>query len=325
MFKAKFEKGFVETVENHKSLLYADTDSLYICAQNRDPKAHGEDFEKLYITDKNDKEQWSNVTEQAMIIAKEINDEIGNQLSNDLGKRAGLDPDFQSIFFKTELVALRMMQFDVKKTYAILYYYDEGKIVEHPVIKKTGGQISKSSTPRISREILSDIYNNMMYTDVTSVDELKHKIFSELYQEYLKKFKSEFDVWNFKQIGLPYKYGFGKNMTKWIWGALFFNTFFNDELRPGTSMYSLYILFDQNKLLNLLNKTDHNSMYKLQPNQIERKWDMISVPVELGEEFFETYKNQLKYLYLEIDLRLAWDHNKDVMVDKKFMQFKTFF
>ena len=324
--KTEFKKGFIETVEQHPALLYADTDSLYVCAQNKNPSLHGEDFKDLYITDKNDKEQWSKVIDQALIMADEINKEIGFQMTEGVGARAGLDPEFQSLFFKTEMIALRMMQFNVKKTYAILYFYDEGKILDHPAIKKTGGQIKKSSTPRISRRVFEDIYETMMRTDVESVQELKEKIFGELYQKYVSEFKKYFDSWNFREIGLPYKYGFGKNMTKWIWGALFYNTFFKDELRPGASMYSLYIRYNQNKLKDVLSKMDTKfKQYQLHADQVASKWDMISVPVELGEQFYEKYKDKIQWLAKEIDFELSWDHNRDSDIDKKFLQFKTFF
>ena len=319
-----WKKGFIETVEQSPALLYADTDSLYICAQNKNETEHGEDFKDIYITNKNDKNQWPNVIEQANIMAREINDEIGFQLAENLGTRAGLDPDYQSIFFKTEVIAVRMIQFNVKKTYALAYFYDEGKILENPVTKKTGGQINKSSTPRLSKQIFEDIYYNLLYTDVQSVEELKEKIFAELYNKHVNDFKSYFDVMNFREIGLPYKYGFGKNMTKWIWGAMFYNTFFKDELRPGASMYALYIRYNQNKLKNLLAKNNLNS-FQLNSNLIDRKWDMISVPVELGSEFYNLYKKEIDWLKQEIDFELSWDHNKDIVVDKKFLQFKTFF
>ena len=307
----KFEKGFIETVEQCPALLYADTDSLYICAQDD-------------TVDKSDKEQWSTIIQKSGKIAKEINDEITAQLVGDLGSRAGLDPEYQSIFFKTELVALRMLQFNVKKTYAILYFYDEGKVLDHPAIKKTGGQIKKSSTPRISKKIFEEIYSTILYTEMESIEELKNKIFGELYKKYVTQFKEYFEAWNFQEIGLPNKYGFGKNMVKWIWGAQFYNTFFKDELRPGASMYCLYIKYNQNKLKRLL--TRHTpTTYTLKLQEVQPKWDMLSVPVELGVDFFNTYKDQIKMLEREIDLQLAWDHNRDNIVDKKFLQFKTFF
>jgi len=319
-----WKKGFIETVEQSPALLYADTDSLYICAQNKNETEHGEDFKDIYITNKNDKDQWPNVIEQANIMAREINDEIGFQLAENLGTRAGLDPDYQSIFFKTEVIEVRMIQFNVKKTYALAYFYDEGKILENPVTKKTGGQINKSSTPRLSKRVFEDIYYNLLYTDVQTVEELKEKIFVELYNKHINDFKSYFDAMNFREIGLPYKYGFGKNMTKWIWGAMFYNTFFKDELRPGASMYALYIRYNQNKLKNLLMKNKFNS-FQLNSNSVDRKWDMISIPVELGSEFYDLYKKEIDWLKQEIDFELSWDHNKDIVVDKKFLQFKTFF
>ena len=307
----KYEKGFIETVEQSPALLYADTDSLYICVQDE-------------TVNKKDKNQWPTIIDKATRIADEINEEIDNQMKNVLGPRAGLDPEFQSLFFKTELVALRMMQFNVKKTYAILYFYDEGKTLEHPAIKKTGGQIKKSSTPRLSKKIFEEIYETMMRKDIESVNELKKIIYKDLYEKYLKIFKTSFDNWNFREIGLPYKYGFGKNMVKWIWGAMFYNTFFKDELRPGASMYSLYIKYNRNKLKKLLSGMD-GGLYKLNLQHVHPKWDMLSVPVETGEEFYSIYKDKIDWLKKEIDLELAWDHNKDNIVDKKFLQFKTFF
>ena len=322
----KYEKGFIETIEQHPALLYADTDSLYICVQNKDPKMHGSDFEKFYVTDKNDKNQWESIINQTLTLADEINSEIDNQLRNVIGSRAGLDPKYQSIFFKTEMIALRMMQFNVKKTYSLLYFYDEGKVLEHPKIKKTGGQIKKSSTPSISKRIFEDIYHTMMYEQITDIQELREKIFNDLYSKYVDEFKKYFTKWNFKEIGLPYKYGFGKNMTKWNWGALFYNTFFKDELRAGASMFSLYIRYNQNKLKSLLAKMNNElKQYQLKPDMVEPKWDMISVPVELGEEFYKKYKDKIKWLADEIEFSLSWDHNRDIIIDKKFLQFKTFF
>jgi hypothetical protein len=164
-----------------------------------------------------------------------------------------------------------------------------------------------------------------MYTDVKNVGELKSVIFKDLYQKHVNLFKQYFDSWNLREIGLPYKYGFGKNMTKWIWGALFFNTFFKDELRPGASMYSVYIKYDVQKLKRLLADKYKWTQYSMHPDFVEKKWNMLSVSVELGAEFHDKYKDTIKMLENEIDFKLSWDDNLDININKKFDQFKTFF
>lgn len=310
--KYKFTDGFIEEIEKHPSLGYTDTDSIYVIFQHPDVSKYKQ-------------ENWNTIIDDAVGLADEINDQISDFAVTDLAQRANVDPEYQTLFFKTEMVALKMIQFDVKKTYALSYIYDEGKRLHKPAIKKTGGHVKKSSTPQISKDIINEIYEIMLFSQVGDIHELEHKIFNDTFQKYVKKFRESFDRYDFEYIGIPYKYGFStKTLTKWVWGARLYNTFFKDELRPGASMYSLTIKYNPKKMKGYLIEIDASkSDYSLSPQMIEPKYDMISVPV--GVSIDDNFIKILKDLEQRVDLRLSYDRNFDFSVAKKFAQFKPFF
>ena len=308
----EFQEGFIEDIEKHLGLGYTDTDSIYVIFKHPGISKHV-------------KSNWDTIIDRAVNLADEINAQINDFATSDLVKRANVDPDFQTLFFKTEMVALKMIQFDVKKTYALAYIYDEGKRLHEPDIKKTGGHVKKSSTPQISKDIINEVYKIMLFSQVNDIHELEHKIFHETFKKYEQKFQEAFQNMNFEYIGTPYKYGFStKSLTKWVWGAMLYNTFFKDELRPGSSMYSLTIKYNPNKMKDYLQEIGApKNDYSLSPAMIESKYDMISVPV--GVKIDGDFRKRLQELKEKVELRLSYDRNFDFSVIKKFAQFKPFF
>ena len=104
--KYNFTDGFIEEIEKHPGLGYTDTDSIYVIFQHPNISKHNQD-------------NWNTIIDNAVNLADEINDQINDFAIADLVKRANVDPEYQTLFFKTEMVALKMIQFDVKKTYAL--------------------------------------------------------------------------------------------------------------------------------------------------------------------------------------------------------------
>ncbi len=335
MLDIKFNEGFIETIEQSNALNLADTDSLYATidvinyTKNKILEHTGKLKKLPQVQDnfnKYDPEYWANAIEIANMVAEEINNNIEFLMSENgqIGQRAGLDPEYQRLFFKTEMIGQRLLTFDIKKTYALTYFYDEGKRLDKPAAKYTGGLIKKSSTPKISKDILKEIYDLMLFGEYTKIDELEMKIFRDIFKKYKDKFNEALENIDLNYIGFPYKYGFGANETKWTWGAKFFNTFFHDEIRPGASMYALYIRYNVRKLENILPITTDNN-FKLCKADVKDKWDMISVQIESSENFKEKWSEVLEYLAKEIDLEFSYDRNFDNEVAAKFKMFKGFF
>jgi hypothetical protein len=306
-----FEEGFIETIEKSPELKYTDTDSIYSAFKTDVNKYH--------------KDNWSELIDQAIYLATKINDNINDTMVNYFSERAGLDPSFQTLYFKTEMVALRMLQYDIKKTYSLSYIYDEGKYLSDPEIKNTGGHIKKSGTPDISKQLLKDIVTTMLKKEITDINELASVIFKNILDDYTLRYKNAYESYNIPYFGIPYKYGFTKKATKWVLGAKFFNLFFHDELRPGVSMYAVYISYNASKLKKLIDDKGETSNFKLSNPEVDNTFDMLSIPIETSDKFLETYKETIQYLYNTIDFRLSYDKNYNFCIQKKIDPYKKFF
>jgi len=300
------EPGFIESIENHPSLLYTDTDSIYT--------GYKSEFDKTDIN------QWKLIIDEAVNLANEINDEINNYCLTELVEFAGIDPQYQRLYFKTEMVALRMLQFLIKKTYALSYIYDEGKILNKPKPKTTGGHIKKSSTPQISKDLLTDIYDTLLFGEASTINDMRNLIFTDLFLKYKNLFEKALNEMDIDYIGTPTKYGFTKSVTKWVWGARFYNMFFKDELRPGSSMYSISVTYNLQKMQNLIKSREDDNEYHLKASDVESKFDQLSIPVGTKID-----KNVYEYLQKETDFALSYDKNFNFTVVLKFGTFKGLF
>ena len=310
-----FEPGFIFAAEKHWAAAYTDTDSVYAIF------AMPEDF------DKSNKDNLPQLIKTAVHLADTINEEIDDTVRTRFVERANLDPDWQTLFFKTEMVGLRMLQYNIKKTYSYTKIYDEGEYLSEPKVSHTGGHVKKSSTPKISKDLLQEIVDVMLMSEVNSIQELYNTIFGEIKNKYTQRFLESKNKWQLSDFGIPYKYGFGKTVTKWMQGAWFFNTFFHDELRPGASMYSVYIVYNKAKLQQLLKdmKISKTDAYKMSADDVTNTFNMLSVPVENADKVYSKYKDQIAFLRKTIDFDIAYDLNYSFCIEKKVDAYQDFF
>ena len=313
----KFNKKWVETVDHDWHTLYSDTDSAYL--RYKLPFNKFEDVKRTvdYVQD----------------YALKINENYLELLNTKMRQRVNLDPDYNLMNFKSEVVAYRGF-FRSKKYYALAKIWDEGNFFDKPKMKKTGGQIVKSDTTRITYDLLNDVYYQLVLNfDIKEEKILYKSIFFDLKNQYTQKLKDDIHNFNILSFGIPKKWGLGefKNIPKQVLGGLLYNTIFENILRPGESMYliqikiknlkKLYDLYDQLKSKNEIN--EYPNGYQLRKDLINNKLNVISIPTEVAQN-----KNKLEKLiktFKEYEIELDLDTIVNFNIDMKLEQFKVLF
>ncbi len=311
--KIDFPDKWIETVGFNDEIAYGDTDSLYLKV-------------KLPFNKFDDVSQTVDYSQQ---IAGKSNEYYLNTLNTLLSERAGLNPDYNLMNFKSEVVAYRGF-FRSKKYYALAKLWDEGNFYDHPKLKKTGGQILKSDSTKITYKFLEEIYNYLVLGfDIKDELELYKHVFITLPNKYKKIIKEYINNFNISQIGIPSKWGTKqfKVLPKQVRGAMLYNFLIGDTIRPGDSMLTVQIKINSfKKLIDLHNQKNQEgilSNYQLKIDDINKKLNYISIPfgVEKNQDQLLKIKNKLAEFNIELDYDLIIDFN----IDMKVKQFEVLF
>jgi hypothetical protein len=202
--------------------------------------------------------------------------------------------------------------------------WDEGKFFDIPKIKKTGGQIVKADSTRITFDLLTDVYN-ILLVDFSITDEiiLYRNIFIDLKKKYFKRVENAVSSYDIKDFGIPKKWGLRqlKTIPKQVEGAMLFNYLFKDILRPGESLLQTQIKINVSKLLQYTHLNPPTGQFMLPSDKITSKLNVISFPVDLNEEDIDLIHKKFKELDIQFDLREILEFN----VDKKINQFTKLF
>lgn len=302
----KVEKGFIEKVDFSEWALYGDTDSSY--SKIRIPFSKFEDAHVVvnFISD----------------LAKHFNDEYLKTFRETIGTYGGVDDQYNMMFFKSEIVALRGF-FNTKKNYALAKLWDEGKFFEEAKLKKTGGQILKADSSKIVFELLTEIYN-ILVLDFSITDEivLFKKVFHEVKKKYSIRVETSVTNMDYKDFGIPKKWSMSalKTIPKQVQGAMLYNYLFDNILRPGESMYQCQIQVNQSRLLQYMDKQNAPVKFQIKTDMIP-KLNVISFPVDMTQEDFDTVKKVFGELDIQFDLGAILDFNVNLKID----QFKKLF
>ena len=308
-----FQDKWIETVGFNEEIAYGDTDSLYLKVKLP--------FNKF--------ESDSKTVDYSQQIAKRANENYLNVLNNLLAERAGINPEYNLMNFKSEVVAYRGF-FRSKKYYALAKIWDEGNFFDQPKLKKTGGQILKADSTKIMYQFLEEIYRYLVLEfDIKDELELYKIVFKKLPKEYKEKIKEYINNFDIEYIGIPSKWGLKefKNLPKQVRGAMLYNFLFEDVIRPGDSMLTVQIKIQSLKpLLNFYEEKRKNknlSIYQLKKEDINDKLKFISIPfgIEKNKEKLLQIKNHLEQFQIYLDFDTIIDYN----IDMKLSQFDILF
>ena len=308
-----FQDKWIETVGFNEEIAYGDTDSLYLKVKLP--------FNKF--------ESDSKTVDYSQQIAARANENYLNVLNSLLAERAGINPEYNLMNFKSEVVAYRGF-FRSKKYYALAKIWDEGNFFENPKLKKTGGQILKADSTKIMYQFLEEIYDYLVLRfDIKDELELYKIVFFELpkkYKEKIEKYIQNFDI---EYIGIPSKWGLKdfKTIPKQVRGAKLYNFLFEDIIRPGDSMLTVQIkvknlkkllqYYEEKKKQNLL------SEYQLEYFDINNKLNFISIP--FGIEKNKEKLKEIKKILIDFDIELDHDLIINYNIDMKLTQFSDLF
>jgi hypothetical protein len=305
----KLERGFIENVDFSKFTLYSDTDSSYSLVPLPFSK-----FEDQHKT-----------VDFAQDIARELNRKYLELFNNTVVKFGNVDPKYNQMDFKSEIVAYRGF-FNSKKYYALTKFWDEGVFFDTPVVKKTGGQIVKADSTPIVLDLLNEVYDTLLLDfSITSEVELYRKIFFDIKSKYIARVEKAVDNFNVHEFGVPKKWGLKtlKSIPKAVEGAMFYNYLFRDIFRPGESVIQVQTIINPSLILQHMDNNPPKNEYQIQYSTITSKVNNISFPVDFGstEAEVEKAKEIFKQFGIRLDLKTILDFN----VNLKLAQFEKLF
>ncbi len=299
--------GFIENVDHSEFALAADTDSSYSLIPLPFSK-----FEDTHKT-----------VDFTQDLAQQFNDEYLKTFNETVIKHGNVDPAYNMMDFKSETVSYRGV-FMAKKYYGLAKLWDEGTFFTEPKLKKTGGQIVKADSTKIIFDLLTEVYSTLLLDfNITDEVQLYHKIFFDLRGKYTKRIEDAVNNMNYKEFGIPKKWGLGKLKTipKQVQGALLFNYLFNDSLRPGDGVLQCQIIINSERLLQYSDSHPPKGKYQLDKELITKKLNVISFPVDLTDSDFRIVQDKFLELNIRFDLGTITNFNISMKLD----QFKRIF
>lgn len=302
-------KGFIENIEKDQFQLYCDTDSDYLLIKTTFPKA----------------ENVERTVDYCQKLTLRMNQVYMNALDLYFYKLANWHPDFNTMDFKSEVIAFKGF-FCAKKFYALGKIWEEGKFQAEIKTKITGGQLKKSDVTKVTKELLTEIYD-LLTKDTTIKNEtiIYNKIFIELKNKYLIKLKEAIINLDFEYFTIPKKWSFGikKNVPNAITGAKLYNRIIKDTFSTGDSVRVLPIKFNLSMMVKEFEKMHNPNENMMQNNELSSKIGDISLPPtsRLNEEDKEFIKRR----FSELEIQLDYDQIINFNIDMKLEPFKRLF
>lgn len=235
---------FYNSIErNHDTVIYSDTDSLFINIKN----VNIEDI-NLAIS-------------KSSKISKLINDNITKYMNDYLLPKMGGDLNYNYTHFKTEIIAKSLLLSDAKKSYAYKLLAKEGVVLKTPKVKYVGLSVVRSDSAKLTQDMLKYIIDDIILSDtpMSSQDMLKKATEFIIYCK--NKFNEYIKTYNFDDIGIPCKWGGKKyaNDPAGVTGMKLWNMITNSTtFTPMSSGRRIFIkninyekLPDKSKVTNL--------------------------------------------------------------------------
>ena len=302
--------NFIEKTDDDDVLLYADTDSAYLLYNL--PFDKYDDIQQLikYIQE----------------IARELGSIYNEALEYYLCNFAGLNPKYNTMDFKSEVVAYRGF-FNTKKFYSLAKAWDEGTFYEgNPKLKTTGGQIKKSDVTPITKDLLNEVYSNIVMSQNSDLVSLYRILFVEIKNKYKLEITDSVKTMVFNRFAVPKKWGnTAKIVPAFVTGAKLYNTIMEDTFRPSDSFLVVKVIINVAKLLNYYKENEVvKDKFLLQDYEVlalGSKINVISIPPSMEED----QRNRLLDMFLELDIKLDISDIIHTNIDKKLEVFEKLF
>jgi len=266
------EKDFYRKVEQFrylKHVLYGDTDSIFL---------------KLKIknaVDKSAEELW----EIADYHSKKINQNLIDHINTTLLPRCNINPDQNTVFFKTELLMSAIMLLDVKKQYSYKLIVKEGNKLKKPEVYHTGIQIVKSDTSEYTKQILETVIENIILNEEIPGPKKLSKII-ECITNIKKQFDQDIENFEFNNIATNVKYGKNRQI---ITAMKLYNYIVNEEIfNYGSSGKMVYCDFTQSNILKKLNILKCKSIvvpYVYDKELLKEKFKIYNIHVDSSSQW----------------------------------------
>jgi len=300
---------FIETVEEDESSLYADTDSAYL----------------LYDLPFNKYDNVHQLVDYVQKIAIELGSLYNEALNLYTGTFANMNPKYNTMDFKSEVVAYRGF-FSTKKFYGLALAWLEGTFYENnPKLKTVGGQIKKSDLTPITKLLLTEIYNILVLElDEKDMEKIYRFIFVELRNKYRLQLMNNINNLEFKSFSTPKKWGGAEN-TPPIMGAKLFNCIIEDTFRQSDSFIVVKVRLDIERLKEFILAKD-----KEEDSNILSYDDVISLGSNLNNISIppimtDTQKEKLLYQLKNLNIKLEYDEIIEANIDQKISAFDKLF
>lgn len=304
-------EGFIESTENDDYLLYADTDSAYL----------------LYDLPFDKYDDIHQLVDYIQGIAREMGDIYNDALNYYVGTFANMNPKYNTMDFKSEVVAYKGF-FNTKKFYALAKAWDEGTFYEDkPKLKTTGGQIKKSDVTQITKKLLTEIYS-LLVTDLdkNDLEEMYRIIFIQLKNKYKLQIMDDIKALEFKSFSIPKKWGnTEKTIPPFVQGARLFNTIIDDTFRPGDAFIVVKARIDTEKVVQFIQQNNIRAdKYLLSAEEVHILGDKLK-NISLPPDMTETQKEKLIARMEELNIKLDYDEIINFNIDMKIEPYEKLF
>jgi len=311
-----FPPNFIDIIDMDPRLKYADTDSSYSTKKLPFPKL--EDPHKT--------------VDYCQKIARANNDKYLNVFRTLLKDRANINPKYNRMNFKSEVVAARGF-FNSKKFYALGKIWDEGTFfpeLNEDAMKKTGGQILKADCSDITFNMLTEIYKVLVLDTSIKDEKILYKIiFHDIKNKYIELLSKAINRLDFNSFIVPKKWPLGERKTIPIHvkGAMLYNTLFQDNIRPGESISLVQIRINPEVLYKYISKLYQKntpSRYQIPLSEVNHKLNVITFPSFLNTaDPIELAK--IQQLFKDLQIEPNFDKIIDFNIIKKINQFEKLF
>ncbi|MCK9293176.1 hypothetical protein M0P25_03815 [archaeon] len=271
----KFEHFFANRILVH------NTDSLFITIPVKDSEKLTTE-KKLELVDK---------------ASNDINNIIQKYLNNYFLPKSNITNEYNSTYFKSELLMSAIMFLDVKKNYAYKLEAKKGKILKTPEVEYTGIQVVRSNAAKLTQNLLRELIETIILNDKIELKEKLPKT-SDIVTKYFNNFTENIKNLDLIEISIPGKWS---KADQFINGMSLYNFIMKKEIfSMGSAGYFIYCIFKNPKVFQ-----DSNlDMSKVKGIVIPQVYDK-----ELLKRKFEEFQ-------IQIDNSTQWDTLFSTTVDR---------
>lgn len=294
-------QGFIEKTDKDPFLVYSDTDSAYL----------------IFKLPFNKREDIQRTVKYCQNMTIRMNEVYRKAMDFYIYRLGNWHPDFNTMQFKSEVIAFKGF-FGAKKFYALGKIWDEGVFYEKIKLKITGGQLKKADVTKVTKEMLTEIYN-LLAINLEANDEYKiyNDIFVTIKNKYIIKLKEAIDNLDLEYFTIPKKWSFGekKNIPAPITGARLYNRLIKDVFNVGDGVLVLPIKYNIKVLHNEFNKQTNVNENMLSNQEFSSKIKNISIPPRLNAQDKAFLIQRMKELEITIDRDQIFQFNIDMKLE----------